>query len=321
MKAIVYEEYGTTEKFQMQELAIPQPKDDEVLIKVRAVSINDFDFGLLTGRPFVNRMINGFRRPKIQILGSDIAGVVESVGKKVTRFGVGDAVYGDQSGRWGGFAEYICAPETALALKPESMSFEEAAAIPQAAMLAVQGLIDAGKIRKGQKILINGAGGGVGAFGLQIAKLYDAEVTGVDRASKLAMMKEQGFDHVIDYEADDFTGLPEKYDIILDAKTTRSPFSFLRVLKKGGTYATVGGDLHRLLQIALCGFWLGLFTGKHLKAVGLKMNKDLVYMNRMYEEGKVVPLIDGPFAFDNYMAALQLYERAEHKGKVVITVS
>ena len=197
MKAIVYTKYGGPEVLQIKEIEKPYPKDDEVLVKVYAASINDWDDGLLHG-DFVNRLLNGLLKPKRQILGSDIAGRIEAVGKNVKQFKAGDEVYGDLSGRWGGFAEYTCAPEKALALKPASMSFDEAAAIPQAAMLAVQGLLDRGKIQPGQKLLINGAGGGVGTFGVQIAKLYGVEVTGVDSTSKLDMLRAMGFDHVIE---------------------------------------------------------------------------------------------------------------------------
>ena len=193
MKAIVYTKYGGPEVLQLKEIEKPYPMDDEVLIKVHAVSINDWDWGLLQGASFVDRMMSGLSKPKKQILGSDIAGRIEAVGTNVTRFKPGDEVYGDLSGSWGGFAEYVCAREKALALKPASMSFNEAAAIPQAAMLAKQGLIDKGQIKSGQKLLINGAGGGVGTFGVQIAKLYGVEVTGVDSTSKLDMLRSMAF--------------------------------------------------------------------------------------------------------------------------------
>src|SRR6187402_227402 len=216
MKAIVYTKYGGPGVLQIKEVEKPFPKDDEVLIKVHAVSINDWDLGLLHG-DFINRILNGIRKPKRTILGSDIAGRIEAVGKNISKFRIGDEVYGDLSGRWGGFAEYVCAPEKALALKPAAMSFEEAASIPQAAMLAVQGLIDKGKLQSGQKLLINGAGGGVGTFGVQIAKQYAVEVTGVDHTHKLGMMRSIGFDHVIDYTKEDFTKSGKRYDLILDA--------------------------------------------------------------------------------------------------------
>src|SRR5688572_21311045 len=252
LKAIIYTKYGGPEVLEIKETEKPSPNDDEVLVKVHAVSLNDWDFGLLKG-DFVNRILNGLRKPKRQILGSDIAGRIEAVGKNINKFKAGDEVYGDLSGQWGGFAEYVCAPEKSLALKPARMSFEEAAAIPQAAMLAVQGLIDKGKIRSGQKILINGAGGGVGTFGIQIAKLYDVEVTGVDNAGKLDMMRSMGFDHVIDYKKEDFTKNGKRYDLILDVKTNRSIFSYARALSRDGVYVTVGGSLPRLLQALVLG--------------------------------------------------------------------
>ncbi|HET6539156.1 MAG TPA: NAD(P)-dependent alcohol dehydrogenase, partial [Chryseolinea sp.] len=220
MKAIVYTKYGTPDDLEFKEIDKPVIKDDEVLVKVFAVSLNDWDVGLLEG-DFVNRMLNGVRTPKIKILGSDVAGRVEAVGKNVKKWKSGDEVFGDLSGRWGGFAEYVCARENDLALKPSTMSFEQAAAIPQAGMLAVQGLIDKGKIKSGQRVLINGAGGGVGTFAVQIGKLYGGEMTGVDSASKLDMMLSMGFDHVIDYTREDFTNNGQRYDLILDAKTNR----------------------------------------------------------------------------------------------------
>ncbi len=240
MKAIIYTKYGNPDVLQLKEVDKPYPKDDEVLVKVYAASLNDWDDGLLHG-DFINRLINGLLKPKKKILGSDIAGRIEAVGKSVTLFKTGDDVYGDLSGRWGGFAEYVCALEKELALKPASMSFEEAAAIPQAAMLAVQGLIDKGKIRPGQKLLINGAGGGVGTFAVQIAKLYGVEVTGVDSTGKLDMLRSMGFDHVIDYTKEDFTKNDKCYDLILDVKTNRSMFAYARALCRHGVYVTVGG--------------------------------------------------------------------------------
>jgi len=248
VKAIVYEKYGTPDVLQLKEVAKPVPGEDEVLVKVHAASINDWDLGLLYG-DFINRMLNGLRKPRRNILGSDIAGKIETVGKKVKRFKAGDDVYGDLSGQWGGFAEYVCAPEKSLSLKPAAMSFEEAAAIPQAAMLAVQGLIDKGKIKQAQKVLINGAGGGVGTFAIQIAKLYNAEVTGVDKATKLEMLRSIGFDHVIDYTKEDFTKNGKVYDLILDAKTNRSAFDYARSLNRNGVYVTVGGSIGHLLQV------------------------------------------------------------------------
>ena len=321
MKAIVYTKYGGPEVLQIKEVEKPSPEENEVLIKVHAASINDWDMGLLEG-DFINRMINGLWKPKRKILGSDIAGRIEKVGKKVTRFKTGDDVYGDLSGKgqWGGFAEYVCAREEFLALKPAVMSFEEAAAIPQAAMLAVQGLIDKGRIQAGQKLLINGAGGGVGTFGVQIAKSYGVEVTGVDSTGKLDMMRTMGFDHVIDYTREDFTKNGRCYDLILDAKTNRSMFNYVRALSPKGVYVTVGGSIARLFQALILGPWISMITKKHIRIVALKPNKDLIYMNALFEAGKVKPVINGPYKLNEFIEAFTLFSKAEHKGKVVITM-
>lgn len=321
MKAIVYTEYGGPEMLQLKEVPKPAPKDDEVLVKVWAVSINDWDWGNLQGLPKFFRLFSGFK-PKRQILGSDIAGVVESTGNKITRFKIGDEVFGDLSGRWGGFAEYVCAPADKLALKSPRMSFEEAAAIPQAAMLAVQGLIDRGNLGPGQKVLINGAGGGVGTFGLQIARTYQhVEVTGVDHSSKLEMMKSLGFDHVIDYTKEDFVKNGKKYDLILDAKSSRTLFDYTRSLTSKGVYATVGGSLTRLLQYLLLMPLFSLLTKKRVRIVMLKANKDLEYMKQLYDAGKMKVIIDGPYSLEETRKAFERYARQEHIGKMVITVN
>ena len=317
MKAIIYTKYGGP--LQIKDVEKPIPKDDEVLVKVHAVSINDWDDGLLRG-DFINRLLNGIWKPKRKILGSDIAGRIEAVGKNVTQFKTGDDVYGDLSGYWGGFAEYVRARERSLALKPGIMSYIDAAAIPQAAMLAVQGLIDKGKIQAGQKLLINGAGGGVGTFGIQIAKLYGLEVTGVDRTSKLAMLRSMGFDHVIDYTKEDFTKNNEQYDLILDVKTNRSMFDYARALNRNGAYVTVGGSIPRLLQALLLGPLILMMYKKHFRIVSLKTNKDLAYMSELFEAGKVRPVIDGPYKLDEFDKAFRIFGKAEHKGKVVITM-
>ena len=319
MKAIIYTKYGGPEVLQLKEIEKPFPKDDEVLVKVHAVSINDWDWGLLQG-DFINRLLNGLLKPKKKILGSDIAGRIEAVGKNVTQFKTGDEVYGDLSGHWGGFAEYVCARENALALKAASMSFEEAAAIPQAAILAVQSLIDKGKIQPGQKLLINGAGGGVGTFGVQVAKLYGVEVTGVDSTGKLDMLRSIGFDHVIDYTKEDFTTNGRCYDLILDVKTNRSIFGYTRALCRNGIYVTVGGSIGRLLQALLLGPWISMIRKKHIRIVALKPNKDLAYMNGLFKSGKVKPVIDGPYRLDQVPDAFRLFAKGDHKGKIVITM-
>ena len=316
---MIYNKYGGPEVLHIQEIEKPYPKENEVLIKVHAVSLNDWDWGLLQG-DFVNRMLYGLLKPKKNILGSDIAGRIETVGKNVKKFVPGDEVYGDQSGNWGGLAEYVCTRENTLALKPSGMSFNEAAAIPQAAMLAVQGLIDVGQIKPGQKLLINGAGGGVGTFGIQIAKLYGVEATGVDSSGKLEMLRSMGFDHVIDYTKEDFTKNGKCYDLILDVKTNRSIFDCAHSLCGNGTYVTVGGSMGRLLQALILRPWISMISKKNIRIVVLKTNKDLAYMNELFEAGKVKPVIDGPYQLDEVPEAFRIFGKGEHKGKIVITI-
>lgn len=320
MKAILFTKYGSPDVLQLREVTKPTPRDDEVLIRVHAASLNDWDWGALQGSDFVNRLIFGLLRPKKQILGSDIAGRVEAVGKNVLQFRPGDAVFGDLSGDWGGFAEYVCAGEHALALKPPSMTFEEAAAIPQAAMLAVQGLRDVGRIQAGQRVLINGAGGGVGTFAIQIARMYGVEVTGVDSAGKLDMLRSMGAEHVIDYTKEDFTKTGQRYDLILDVKTNRSIVDCARALRPDGIYVTVGGDMARLFQALLLWPWIAMTTNKRIGIVKLKLNKDLAYMKELFEAGKVRPVIDGPYKLSEVPEAFRYFGEGRHKGKVVISV-
>ena len=321
MKAIVYTKYGPPEVLQLKEVEKPTPRDNEALVKVHAASVNDWDWMALNGESFVTRLIHGLLKPKIKILGCDIAGQVEAVGKNVKQFQQGDEVFGDlwECG-FGGFAEYVCAPENALALKPASMTFEEAAAIPQAGMLAVQGLRDKGQIQSGQKLLINGAGGGVGTFGVQIAKLYGVEVTGVDSSGKLDMMRSIDFDHVIDYTKEDFTKNGQCYDLILDNKMNRSIFDYMRALSPNGIYVTTGGSIARFFQAFLLGPLISLFSKKSIRIVALKPNKDLAYMNELFEAGKITSVIDGPYKLSEVPEALRYFGEGNHKGKVVITV-
>ncbi len=321
MKAIVYTIYGSPDVLQLKEVEKPTPKDNEVLVKIHAVSINDWDWCLLLGTPFINRLINGLLKPKKRILGSDIAGRIEAVGKNVKQFHVGDEVYGDLSGDWGGFAEYVCAREHLLALKSASMTFEEAAAIPQAGMLALQGLRDIGHIQPGHKLLINGAGGGVGTFGVQLAKLYGVDdVTGVDSSGKLDMLRSMGFNQVIDYTKEDFTKNGQRYDLILDVKTNRSIFDYLRALNPNGAYVTVGGSMIRLFQALLLRPLISKVSKKNIRIVPLKQNKDLAYMNELFEAGKVKPVIDRRYTLNEVSEALRYFGEGNHKGKIVITL-
>lgn len=321
MKAVIYTEYGGPESLRIAEIPKPVPLDNEVLIKVHAVSVNDWDFALLQPDTF-NRLMSGLTKPKRQIIGSDIAGRVESVGLAATKFKIGDEVYGDLSGRWGGFAEYVCADEQAIALKPTNMTFEDASAIPQAAMLAVQGLIDKGNIQRGQKLLINGAGGGVGTFGIQIAQaLGVTDITVVDKESKLEMLRSLGATHCIDYTKEDFTKNGQTYDLILDAKTNRPTSHYLQALNSGGMYVTVGGDLSRLLKIFLSMPLINRVSKKKVGIVALKANKDLLYMNKLYEAGKLKCIIDEHrYTLENAREAMQYFGSGDHKGKIVISM-
>jgi NADPH:quinone reductase-like Zn-dependent oxidoreductase len=201
------------------------------------------------------------------------------------------------------------------------MTFEQAAAIPQAGMLAVQGLIDVGRIRSGQTLLLNGAGGGVGTFALQMAKLHDVEVTVVDKAGKLDMLRAMGADHVVDYQREDFTRSGKRYDLILDVKTNRSPFDYARALNPNGTYATVGGDMPRLLQFLVMSPFISLRDRKHVRIVMLKPNKDLAYMNELFETGKLTPVIDGPYKLADVREAFRLFGSGNHKGKIIVTMA
>ena len=320
MKAIVCEKYGSPDVLELREVAKPAPGDDEVLVKVQAVSINDWDWGLLQGSALIDRLLFGFLKPRHTILGSDIAGRIESVGKNVTQFRPGDEVFGDLSGRWGGFAEYVCAPPSALVLKPPGMSFVEAASIPQAAALAMQGLRDIGDIQQGDKVLINGAGGGVGTFAIQLAKLYGAEVTGVDSPAKLDFMRSLGFDKVIDYTRQHFTRNGTGYDLILDVKTNRSPFDYARALNPGGRYVTVGGSMARLLQVMLLGRLIRMTRKKSMRLVVLKPNKDLADLNALFETGKVKPVLDKLRTLSGVPEAMRYFGAGEHKGKVVVSL-
>ena len=321
MKAVGRDRYGTPDVLELRDVAKPTPSAAQVQVRVLAASVNDWDWGMLRGSP-ESRLLGGLIRPRVHILGCDIAGRVEAVGGDVTAFRPGDEVYGDVSGSgFGAFAEYVCAPAAGLAHKPAGMTFEQAAAIPQAGMLAVQGLIDVGRIRSGQKVLLNGAGGGVGTFALQIARLYGAEVTVVDKLGKLDMLRAMGADHVVDYLKDDFTKGGERYDLILDAKTDRSPFAYVRVLAPGGTYVTVGGSILRLLQALVLGPLIARLYHKHLRIVGLKPNKDLAYMNELFEAGTLRPVLDGPYALADLPEAFRFFGTGDHKGKIIVTMA
>jgi NADPH:quinone reductase-like Zn-dependent oxidoreductase len=320
MKAIVYEKYGSPDVLRLAEVEKPVPADDEVLIKIHAVSINGSDKEGLIGKPLYAR-IGGLLKPRHPILGSDIAGRVEAAGKYNTEFKPGDEVFGELPGYHGGFAEYVCTHGKTLALKPAGLAFEAAAAIPQAGVIALQGIRDQGKVQPGQKVLINGAGGSGGSFAIQLAKLCEAEVTGVDNTHKLDFMRSLGADHVIDYTREDFTKSGKQYDLILDLIAHRSVFAYPRALRPNGTYFMVGGSTAVIFQILLLGAWIQRTTAKNVRMLVVPQNrKDLISITELCEAGKIVPVIDRRYSLSEVPRALRYVAEGRAKGKVVITL-
>lgn len=320
MQAIIFNKYGSPDHLHLTNVEKPMPKDNEVLVRVRAASINSWDWDALHGRPWVNRVMFGLFRPKDRILGADIAGVVEEAGGKVKDFRPGHAVFGDISGAgFGGFAEYVCVRADILAKKPGTMTFEQAAAIPQAGVLALQGLRDTGQmpsIAQNMKVLINGAGGGVGTFAIQMAEHWGAEVTGVDRGDKLELMRLLGADHVIDYQKTDFTATGERYDLILDVVANRPLSDFRRALNPDGTCVIAGGTSPVLIRTLLFGRWGS--DGRRVRLLMHKPNRgDLEMMVRLFEDG-IKPVIDRSYALRDVPEAMRYFGEGGVKGKVVI---
>jgi len=321
MKAILLKEYGLPNVLEIGEVAKPIPSDNEVLVRVHSVSINDWDWGLVRGKPYVIRLFFGLKKPKIIIPGVDISGKIEAVGSKVNSFKIGDEIYCDLSEcGLGGFAEYVCVPEETLSKKPSNISHNDASALPHAGLLALQGIVEKGKVKSGQTVLINGAGGGVGTLGIQILKPYGVKVTGVDSDEKLDLMKSLGFDSVMDYKKVDFTDTGEKYDLILDTKSNRSVFKYARTLKRKGTYITVGGSMYRLVEIGLLGWIISLFTDKKLKVLFHEPNKGLDRLSELVEKGQISPVVDGPYGFDKIPELIQYFGEGKHLGKIVVEI-
>ncbi|RKN81610.1 NAD(P)-dependent alcohol dehydrogenase [Ulvibacterium marinum] len=321
MKAIRNEKYGLPNVLQLKEVERPVPKNNEVLVKVHASSINSWDWDYLTGRPRLYRLFFGLFKPKHKILGADIAGQVLSVGGEVKLFKPGDMVYGDLSAyNWGGFAEFVCADENLLSTKPANLTYEEAAAVPQAGVLALQGLRHNGDIEEGHKVLINGAGGGVGTFALQLAKLWGAEVTAVDRSDKLDVLLDLGADFVIDYQKENFTKTEKKYDLILDVIAKKPLSKYKSVLNPNGAFVVVGGSVTLLLKLAL----KSIFPKKSDRKMGILMHKpnrqDLKILQELLESGKLKPIVDQSFPLAKTRDAFTYYGKNLVKGKIVITV-
>jgi len=321
MQAIVYHEYGPPNVLKLQEVEKPTPRDDQIRVKVYAVSVNRSDWEGLIGKPLYARM-GGLLKPANPILGSDVAGRVEMVGKDNKEFQPGDAVFGEMEDYHNGFAEYVCTRGKSWAHKPASMTFEQAAAIPQAGVIALQGIRDKAQLQPGQKVLINGAGGGAGSIAVQLAKNSGAEVTGVDNTGKLDFMRSLGVDHVIDYTREDFTRNRKQYDFILDLIAYRSSFAYARALKPNGSYYAVGGSVATFLQFLLLGPWIRRTSGKKIRLLAVQRNrKDLEAITELCESGKVRLNIDKQYLLREVPEALRYFGEERTKGKIVITVA
>jgi NADPH:quinone reductase-like Zn-dependent oxidoreductase len=326
MKAVVYTNYGSPDVLEIRDIKKPVPNDDQVLIKVRTASINPLDWHFMEGTPYIMRAMGvGLRKPKDPRLGVDYAGTVEAVGKNVTQFKPGDEVIGGKSGA---FAEYVCArADRAIVLKPANITFEQAASVPIAAITALQGLRDKGKIQPGQKVLINGASGGVGTFAVQIAKSFGADVTGVCSTRNLDMVRSLGADHVIDYTKEDFTKNGQRYDLILDNVGTQPLSGFRRVLNPNGILVMIGGGgpndggligpLGRPVKALL----LSPFISQKMGMLMAELNKkDLTILGDLMQSGKVTPVIDRTYPLSQIAEAIRYLEQGHARGKVVITV-
>ena len=320
MKAMMYTQYGTPDVLKLEEVEKPALKDDEVLIKVQASSVTFGDLAAVKGEPFMVRFTLGLREPKFKIPGKDVAGQVEAVGAKVTQFQPGDEVFGDLSEcGWGAYAEYASVPENVLVRKPANLPFEAAGAVPESAVVALQGLRQA-QIQSGQKVLIYGASGGIGTFAVQIAKSFGAEVTGVCSTRNLEMVRSLGADHVIDYTQADFTQNGQAYDLILATAGYRSIFDYKRALAPGGRYVATGGSMAQIFQPMLFGSLLSA-GGRKMTSLAMKPNTgDLAFVKELIEAGQVVPVIDKSFSLRELPEALRYYGGGHSRGKVVVTV-
>ena len=323
MKAIVYTEYGPPDVLHLKDVEKPAPKDNEILVKVHAASVNAYDWHLLTADIFLVRLMGGgLNKPKNTRLGADIAGRVEAVGGNVKQFQPGDEVFGDIAGLGGGsFAEYVSVPESALALKPANLSFEQAAAVPMAAVTALQGLRDEGQIQPGQKVLINGASGGVGTFAVQIAKSFGAEVTAVCSTRNLDMARSLGADQVIDYTEEDFTQNRQLYDLILAVNGYHPISAYKRALTPEGIYVMAGGSMAQIFQAMLLGPLMSITGDKKMGGVSAKPSqKDLIFLKELLETGKIVPVIDRRYPLSETAEALRYLGEGHARGKVIITL-
>ena len=319
MKAVVYEKYGPPEEVHhLKEVKKPIPKENEVLVKIHDSAINSSDSTLTRGKPFLGRLWQGFLKPKNKTLGSDIAGQVEAVGSNIKAFKPGDEVFGDIGDiGFGGFAEYVSVPENVLVIKPSNLTFEEAATVPQASVVALQGLYNHGQIQKGQKVLINGAGSGIGTFAVQIAKSFGAEVTGVCSGKKSEIIRSIGADHVIDYSKEDFTKCGQQYDLIFDLHISHSISEYKRALVPKGVY--IACDFYP--TSVFLGPFISLLGSKKVRSYIAKLNiKDLTNIKELIEAGKIKPVIDRSYPLNEVAKAIKYYEEKQTLGKIVVKV-
>jgi NADPH:quinone reductase-like Zn-dependent oxidoreductase len=321
MKAVVYTKYGPPDVLKLTDIPKPIPGDNEVLIKVHAASLNAADWRLLRAKPFLVRLMGlGLLKPKNKILGADLAGRVEAIGRNVRQFKPGDEVFGDIFGTGSGsLAEYVCAPENVLASKPTRISFEAAAAVPLAGVTALQGLRDKGKIQPGQQVLVNGASGGVGTYAVQIAKSFGAEVTAVCSTGKIDLMRSLGADHIIDYTREDFTRNGQSYDLIFAANGFHPISDYKRALSPKGVYVMAGGSMAQMFQAMLLGPLISMLGTKKMYIVSAKSNQtDLLVLKDLLETGKIVPVIDRRYPLSEVPDAFRYLEAGHARGKVVI---
>jgi NADPH:quinone reductase-like Zn-dependent oxidoreductase len=320
MRAVVYTRYGPPDVLRLADVPTPAPRQGEVLVKVRAVSLNRSDWEGLLGNPLYARVTGPFR-PRHRTLGSDVAGQVEAVGTGVTRFRPGDDVFADILAQMGGFAEYVCVPERVLEPMPAGMTYEEAAGLPQAGAIAWQGIRERGNVRPGQQVLVNGGGGGSGMYAIQLAKLAGAEVTGVDNAEKAEFMRSLGADHVMDYTREDFTATGRTYDLILDLVAHRSVSAYRRSLNPGGRYLLVGGSMRTLLQVLLIGPLTGRGADRRVRILAVRTGaRQLAPLVALCQEGKVATVIDRRYPLSEVPEALRYLGDGHAKGKVVVIV-
>ncbi|HWW83274.1 MAG TPA: NAD(P)-dependent alcohol dehydrogenase [Vicinamibacterales bacterium] len=321
MKAIVFHQYGAPDVLKYEEVDKPVPGDDQILLRVHAASVNPLDWHGMRGKPYIMRVASGLRQPKANRLGTDVAGQVEAAGRNVTRFKPGDSVFGVCRGA---FSEYACARESALTLKPDHVTFEQAAAVPVAAFTALQGLRDKGRLQSGQKVLINGAAGGVGTFAVQIARSLGAEVTGVCSTRNVDLVGSIGADSVIDYSKEDFTTSQQRFDVIFDCMGNHSLLACRRLLTPTGTYVAVGGPNGPLM--GPLAFWMRVLVFSRFVSQTMLMfianpnRKDLAYMGELVETGKVSPVIERRYGLAEVPEAIRHLERGHARGKVIIAV-